>query len=88
MFHVEDSFASNRLPRETAQSFGTSSKTDVEQPTSENTTIDCGEAVDTRTLTSCSGVPTRRKKVLHGPSLPSLRCRVSRRCSVGEEAWV
>lgn len=34
--------------------------------------MDSGEAVDTSTLTSCSGVPTRRKKVLHGPSFPSL----------------
>lgn len=49
--------------------------TDVEQAYSDKATIDSGEAVETRTLMYCSGVPTRISKVLHGPSLPSLDAR-------------
>lgn len=62
----------NKTPLEIAQFVGTFSNTDVEQPYSDSTTIDSGDAVDIKTLTSCSGVPTRMKKLLQGPSLPSL----------------
>jgi len=70
---LEESLELNRLPLEEAQSDGASANTVSEQPYSDNTTIDSGDAVDTNTRTYCSGVPTRRKKVLQGPSLPSLR---------------
>lgn len=63
------------MPLETAQSGGTSWKTSLEQPYSDSGTIVSGDAVDTKTLTSCSGVPTLMLKVLHGPSFPSLRDR-------------
>lgn len=72
---LEESLELNRLPLEEAQSDGASANTVSEQPYSDNTTIDSGEAVDTNTRTYCSGVPTRRKKLLQGPSLPSLRGR-------------
>jgi len=76
-FQLEDLFRSNKLPRETAQSGGTVAKTDGEQPNSDTGTRDSGEAVDTSTRMYCSGVPTLRSNVLHGPSLPSLRSAVS-----------
>ena len=69
---MDDLLRLNKSPLETAQFAGTVVKAAVEQPKSDKTTIDSGEAVDTSTLTACSGVPTRRKKELHGPSLPSL----------------
>lgn len=72
---LEDLFESKRSPLEDAQFDGALAKTESEQPYSDSTTIDSGDAVDTKTLTYCSGVPTRRKKLLHGPSLPSLYIR-------------
>jgi hypothetical protein len=42
------------------------------QPCPASATIDSGEAVETRTRRYCAGSPTRRSKVDHGPSLPSL----------------
>lgn len=73
-----------RLPLETAQSGGIVSNTALEQPESENATIASGDAVETRTLRYCSGVPTRMSKLLHGPSLPSLGA-VSRRRAIKVE---
>lgn len=71
-FQLDESLELNRLPLEEAQSDGASGKTESEQPYSDNTTIDSGEAVDTSTRTYCSGVPARMKKLLQGPSMPSL----------------
>jgi hypothetical protein len=70
--HVEDWLGLNKLPLETAQFGGTVANTGVEQAYSDKGTNGSGEAVETSTLIYCSGVPTRRSKVLHGPSLPSL----------------
>lgn len=54
----------NNLPLDTAQSGGTVSNAAEVQPYSESTTNDSGEAVDTRTLTFCSELPTRRSTAL------------------------
>lgn len=72
---LEDLFKLNNEPLDLAQLEGTLSKTSSEQPRSDSTTMVCGEAVETSTLTCCSGCPTRMSKVLHGPSLPSLHFR-------------
>jgi hypothetical protein len=70
---LEDALILNKLPLDTAQSDGTVANTDVEQAYADKGTIEIGEAVEIRTLMSCSGVPTRISNVLHGPSFPSLR---------------
>jgi hypothetical protein len=63
-----------------AQSGGTVSKTDEEHADSERGMMACGDAVDTSTRMYCSGRPTRRWKVLHEPSLPSLLGSRSQHC--------
>lgn len=82
---VDDVFESNKLPLETAQLEGTVVNTEVEQAYSDKGTSETGEAVETSTLTSCSDEPTRRSKVLHGPSFPSLHTGSEDRTLPAEE---
>lgn len=81
---VDETFGLNIMPRDTAQFGRTCAKTSPEQPYSERTTIVSGDAVETRTRTSCPGVPTRRLNELHGPSFPSLDGVVSQESQAKE----